>query len=338
MTPSELKKKLPDLAGGYLFYGEEEYLKSFYLGEVRRAVVSDSALDAFNRTVLSGREGLSALDSAVLTAPFMSEKKLIELHSVDYASLTKDELDALCSCLDAAKSSGDTVIVMYAEDEECRVQNKKRPPVFFSELCAHACEVEFPYQTPGKLIPWMIKHFAGAGISADSEVCTYMTELVSRDMTALANEIDKLCAYLTFNGEKQATKKAVEYVCCRIDEISAFDFSNALLKRDRVRAYEILCDMFAGKQKAQLILGSISAVYADLYRIRTMHDCGMTQSEISAALHMNSYRTEIYLRSARQRSAEALRLAIEACAEADLKLKSTGLDAFGVVSALVTSL
>ena len=34
----------------------------------------------------------------------------------------------------------------------------------------------------------------------------------------------------------------------------------------------------------------------------------------------------------------ALRLAIEACAEADLKLKSTGLDAFGVVSALVTSL
>lgn len=335
MTPTEFKKDIDSLCGAYLFYGEEEYLKHYYLEEVRKAVVPDASFDVFNRVILSGAEGLASLEGAIAMPPMMAEKKLIEVHAVRYSALKAEELDELCTLLQRAAEDGGNVVILYAQMAEAEVTNPKKPPAFFKELSAHATPVEFARQSPGKLVSWIGRHFAHEGIKAGNEECLALIDYCTRDMSALANEITKLCAYLKAHGRVTLDKKDIPYICCHIDEIAAFDFANAILNGERGRAYAILKDMAAKKQKPPQILGSIAAVYGDLYRIQSMRDAGMSAEDIGKSLRMNEYKVKLYLRALGKRSARSVAAALAACAEADLKLKSTNLPAFGVLSSLV---
>ena len=338
MTPAEFKKELESLSGVYLFFGEEEYLKHYYLEQVRSTVVPDPAFEVFNRVSLSGQEGLEGLESAVTMPPMMSEKKLIELHGLRYDKLKSEELDYLCTNLSAAKESGDTVLVLYAEATELKIDNPKRPPEYFKELCKYSVPVAFDRQSPAKLVAWVVKHFVREGIRADNAECMTLVEYCNRDMSALSNEITKLCAYLNARGRDQLTRNDIYYICCKIDEIAAFDFANAILNGDKGRAYGILKDMFAKKQKPTQILGSIAAVYADLYRIQTFGQNGMNAQEIAKAMRMSGdYKVKLYQRALHGKSADFVVKALKACENADIKLKSTPLDSFDVLASLVIS-
>lgn len=338
MTPSEFKKELDGLSGVYVFYGEEEYLKHYYLDEARKAVIPDPAFDVFNRVSISGVEGLEGLESAVSMPPMMSDRKLIELHGIRYDKLKGEELDYLCTALSLAKESGDTVVILYAEANELKADNPKRLPEYFTELLKYAAPVNFERQSPAKLVGWATKHFVHEGIRADGAECMTLVEYCNRDMSAISNEITKLCAYLKSHGRDQLSRDDIHLVCCRIDEIAAFDFANAILDGDKGRAYEILKDMFAKKQKTTHILGSIAAVYGDLYRIQTFGEAGMSSAEIAKVMRMSSdYKVKLYQRSLRGKSADFVSRALKACEEADLKLKSTPLDSFEVLASLVIS-
>ena len=66
-----------DFAPLYIIYGEESYLKEYYLRELRQKVVDPTFAD-FNLIEFEGK-GLTAeqLTEAIDSCPAMSEKKLI---------------------------------------------------------------------------------------------------------------------------------------------------------------------------------------------------------------------------------------------------------------------
>ena len=51
MTPSEFRTELKKLKGGYLFCGEEDYLKRHYLSSLRKTAVEEG--DVFNHIIIS---------------------------------------------------------------------------------------------------------------------------------------------------------------------------------------------------------------------------------------------------------------------------------------------
>ena len=57
MELNEYKNKLKsgELGGVYIFAGEEDYLKRYYLGELRRACLTDEAFAVFNHSVFDGK-------------------------------------------------------------------------------------------------------------------------------------------------------------------------------------------------------------------------------------------------------------------------------------------
>ena len=58
MTTAELIAEIKEGPSGvYFFAGEEEYLKSYYRGELRRAVLGDGDLDSFNHTEINYLDG-----------------------------------------------------------------------------------------------------------------------------------------------------------------------------------------------------------------------------------------------------------------------------------------
>ena len=62
-------------------------------------------------------------------------------------------------------------------------------------------------------------------------------------MTTLNNEISKLCAYVLQDGRNAVTENDVYTVSAAVNEVAAFDFSNALLYGDAERALIIMRDM-----------------------------------------------------------------------------------------------
>ena len=83
MTETELRadiKRGP--TGGYLLWGDEVYLKNYYLTALRDAVLAEcpAGLSDFNRIALTLEDGdFSALASAIDTPPVMAPKKIVEL-------------------------------------------------------------------------------------------------------------------------------------------------------------------------------------------------------------------------------------------------------------------
>ena len=86
MTENEFKQELKNLHGGYLFFGDEDYLKHSYAKEVKKLIL-DGSFDEFNHIVIYGEDfSPSNLINALATLPMMAEKKLVEIRGVDFKS------------------------------------------------------------------------------------------------------------------------------------------------------------------------------------------------------------------------------------------------------------
>ena len=78
MTEAELREAIKTgLSGGYLLYGDEDYLKRFYLSKMRETVLSACpGLEPFNHFKLTLEDmDFSPLREALAAPPVMAEQK-----------------------------------------------------------------------------------------------------------------------------------------------------------------------------------------------------------------------------------------------------------------------
>ena len=73
---TDLKEGNP-LGNAYLFYGEESYLREYYLGEIRKALIP-AGFEEFNYHALEGKElTAQSLTEMAEAMPMMAERTLI---------------------------------------------------------------------------------------------------------------------------------------------------------------------------------------------------------------------------------------------------------------------
>ena len=99
MNTSDFKARLKaeNPSGWYIFAGEEDYLKKFYLAELRRSVLGegDTGLEVFNHVVFDALDmDLGALAEAIESPPMMQEYKLIEWKFANFSSMKENEIKA----------------------------------------------------------------------------------------------------------------------------------------------------------------------------------------------------------------------------------------------------
>ena len=154
MTEAEFRQELKDLKGGYLFYGDEDYLKLSYAKEVQKRVL-DGAFDDFNHIVIYGEDySASELSSAIASLPMMTEKKLVEVRALDFKSLKKDEILALGEALEALEDCDHTILIMRADSNLFDAGRPKAPSELFKLLTKHLTPVEFSFPVPARLSSW----------------------------------------------------------------------------------------------------------------------------------------------------------------------------------------
>ena len=143
MRPEELSAAIKrGICGAFVFFGDEDYLKSRYRDEIYQSVMTEG-METFNYFAISfspaagSRENaMTRLADAVNAVPMMQDKKLVVVSDLAPAGLPKDLLEALCNILSLAERSDDTVVVLYCRADELETDYKLEARTLYYKISA----------------------------------------------------------------------------------------------------------------------------------------------------------------------------------------------------------
>ena len=321
------KQMKKGLSGGYLFFGDEDYLKSFTLRSARESICPDETFALFNDIRIDALDYTpAALLDAIMPPPMMCEQKIVTVSGLNLDSMKAYELDALVEVLELLPQYDYNVLILSIPAGQLDVGSlPKAPSSLFNRLASILTPVFFEPIAGARLAAGVGKHFEHHGVSASPEVCSYLIQLCGRSMFTLSSEAEKLSYYVLQNGRSSVTRQDVDHVA--IAEIAAdtFALTNAILDGHSEEALHALNVMKFRRADPVIILGEITRAICDLIAVKALQVEGLPASEITSVLKFkNEYRTRLYMAATGSKSMRRLRRAVELCSEADLSLKQSG--------------
>lgn len=340
-----------DPTGGYLFFGEEDYMKTTVLRMAREAVCPpDDPMACFNDIRMDGLDfSPSALLDALTAPPIESAepiisptggaRKIITVTGLNFDTMRSSDLDNLCEVLEAIPDYPYALVILSAGADALDPGNlPKRPSERLTTLCAYLRPVWFEKNTPAKLYGWVQKHYRHSSVEAPDDVCRFTVTWCGRNMYTLAGEIDKVAFYALAHGRQTVTADDIRVAATPAMEYDAFAFTNAIMEHRREDALTILHDLKFRRVEPLMILSEVSRVIVGLTSVRALADAGKTAAEISATLKMHEYQVGLYLRQSRSTDPARLHAAVTAAAQADRSLKRSAGDGYAVIERLICGL
>lgn len=326
---------------GYLFFGEEDYLKAHALRLAREQLCPDLTFEFFNVMKLDALDFTpSKLLDALMPLPMAAEKKLVTLTGLNLNQLRPSELEALCDALAQLKDYDYNVFILSAS-ADCLDPGSafpKRPSALLSALAEHLTPVYFERTTPARLAAWIQKHFEHHGVEASPQLCSRMVDYCGRSMHRLANEIDKLCFYVLQHGRHTATEDELTLVCTPSSELDAFALANALMDGRSDAALSILGEYRFRRTEPLLVLGEVIRVFSEMETTRLMLADGASPQEIGSVLKAHEFRVKLYQKCLLRTPEQRLRRALEACLSADASMKNASIDGYTRLELLICSI
>ena len=319
------KQMKKGLSGGFLFFGDEDYLKSFALASARQAICPDQTFAVFNDIRLDALDySASALLNALMPPPMMSEQKIVTVSGLNLNSLRSGEIDDLCETLGELPRYDYNVLILSVPAGQMEEGNlPKKPSAVLSRLAEYLTPVHFEPISGARLCAWVGKHFQHHGVEAAPEVCAYLIEYSGKSMFILSKETEKLAYYVLEKGRTSVTKEDVENVSVAELSADSFALTNAILDGRYEDAINTLAVMKFRRVEPVILMSEISKAVCEMIAIKSLQEEGYPLGEISAILKMNEYRAKRYLGGVSKKSMKRLRRAVTLCSEADLALKQS---------------
>lgn len=333
ITEAAFRKRIESgAAGGYMFFGDEDYLKHHALKFAREKVCPDPSLAVFNDMSVdfsaAGTEPASVF-SAISAAPMMADVKLVTISGFAAKDMRESELNEICEALTAIEEYDFNVLILYFPSGAIDEGTAKTPSKDIQRFGEILTPVRFDKVADAKLGSWAVRHFNHNGVNVETGVPSALIERCGRDMFNLVSEIDKISYYVLANGRNAVTREDVELVSCESAELGPYALSNAIMEGNAELALRALDKMKSRKADPIYILGELTRMFSDMLAIKVMTAKNMSPAEISASLRikgerkMNEYRITLVQQSVRDVPVERLTRALDMCAEADLAMKSS---------------
>lgn len=313
--------KSADYSNAYLIYGEESYLKEFYLSQLKKKIV-DPAFEAFNLHQFDGKD--TDMDDIIKDAqmlPMMSEYNFVLVR--DYPiEKSKTDLKLLKEFLDDIPES--TVFVFYyaAKEPDLKSSVFKNLEKYFDNAGA---VVRLDKRSESDVAKLLVSGAKKRGSVLDINNAKYLISVSGNDMKNLLNELDKL-AYFVNGGE--ITREIIDNMATKCLQARVYDLSKAVVNGNFDSAYSVLDTLFSMKEDPIKLNSVIIGVYVDMYRVKCAKTAGNSYDDV--AKHFNYKGREFALRNASRDCAalseNQLRKSLDVIMDTDLKLKSTSTD------------
>ena len=204
------QKLKADLSAGtpgcaYIFYGEESYLREYYLGELRKKLVP-AGFEEFNYHKLEGKDlTVQSLAEMAEAMPMMAERTLIVVTDFDLFKLNEEQREKLIAFLDDIPPYCCVVFVYDTVEYKPNRTMKK----LYKAVSDHVEAVEFRAADHSDLVAWIARRFKALGKEIDRQTAEYLIFTCGGLMTGLVPEIAKIGAYAK---GKTITQKDIDAV------------------------------------------------------------------------------------------------------------------------------
>ena len=318
---------------GYLFYGEESYLREYYLGVLRKTLVP-AEFEEFNYHRMEGKDlSIQTLADAVEAMPMLAERTLVEVTDLDLFKLNEDQREKLIALLNDIPPYCCIVFVYDTIEYKPNRTMKK----LMKAVTDHLETVEFRPASGSELTAWIARRFRALGKDIDRQTAEYLIFLCGDLMTGLVPEIEKIGAYVKGNT---ITQKDIDAVADPVLSAQVFKLSDAVLQGQYDKAASILGDLLRMQTEPILILANLGSQLRRLYTARLAIDGGKDKYWLMNLWEMkNDYQAKLLLNAVRKTTAAWCADAVRQCQVLDRRMKSErGIDAAGELKLLLVRL
>ena len=339
MDTGELKARIKEgnLAGVYIFAGEEEYLVRYYLNLLINAVGTDSPFAVFNNLFYDGDDvDFAAITDGIKAPPIMSDYKLIVWRHADLSGMKDKELDALEAVIDLAREHPYTVLAFSAGDEGLDFGTQKKPSKFITRFGKSVNILRFDKSTENQLYSWLKKHFDAEGIEVNMDTLRALVFRSGRSMEVLSREVAKLAALAHARGKSNVTPADVEEVSSSTPECDTYAMSNAITEQNKQKAYDALEEMRFRRVDPTVIMGSVARTYNELLSVALLLSEGREAADIESILRMNQYRVKHCISAAKKYGVKRLSDIVSSLARVDADSKYGGVTGYTAIELFIS--
>ena len=328
----KLKDDLTAKAPGrlYLFWGEEDYLRTFYTGRIRNMLLP-AGLEEFNDKRFSGKTDPSDIREAIDALPVFSERTVVEVQDFDVykcAADLRDQMEELLSDLPDY-----CCLILSFTDPDFKPDARTKIHATIKE---NGAVVEFKKQGQSDLVNWVRRRFGALDKEISLNDAEYLIFHCGSLMTGLISEIEKIGAYAK---DKKITRADIDAVGTPVLDAVVFRLTDALAQQDNDRAARLLSDLLAMREHPIMLLAAIGRQCRQILTARLALDSGQGSGDIQKLWSMRSaYPARLIMDAAKRRSRGWCVNAVRLCAEYDYKMKSTGIDGEALIRELFVRL
>nr|WP_325296798.1 DNA polymerase III subunit delta [uncultured Dysosmobacter sp.] len=332
------QKLKADLSAGtpgcaYIFYGEESYLREYYLGELRKSLVP-AGFEEFNYHRLEGKDlTVQSLAEMAEAMPMMTERTLIVVTDFDLFKLNEEQREKLIAFFEDIPPYACVVFVYDTVEYKPNRTMKK----LYKAVSDHVAAVEFRAADNSDLVAWIARRFRALGKEIDRQTAEYLIFTCGGLMTGLVPEIAKIGAYAK---GKAITQKDIDAVADPVLSAEVFKLSDAVLQGNYDLAASILGDLLKMQTEPIMILAALGSQLRRIYTARMAIDSGRDKYWLMELWDMKSdYPAKLLLNAAKRTTADWCADAVKMCQVLDRRMKSEkGIDAAGELKLLLVRL
>ena len=300
----------------YIFHGEEDYLRTYYLAALKKLLLDGPAED-FNLHRFDARTwDLSAFSDAVDAIPVMAEASFIQVDDVDIYQLPAEDREQLAALL------GDIpdycYIVFLYDTVPWKPDRRQRK--FHAAIEQNARVVAFDRQPERELMSWVARHFASLGKTVTPELCRYLIAICGASMTAMAAEISKIAAYCTADAISRAD---IDAVVEPVLDAVVFELTDAVAAGRYDKALKTLNTLLQMQQEPIPILGAIGSQLRRASAAQILASNGRGPDALMRMYGLSSYPAQKAFDFARRVPERFFETALSLCAETDWQMKTS---------------
>ena len=338
MELNDFKSRLKsgDIVGCYLFSGEEDYLKRYYLASLRSVAVTDDSFSTFNHAVYDGPEiDFSAIRDDVMSPPMFEPYKFIEWRYPNFEKMKEADFVELEKILELVYSTDYAILAFLVSEGDVDLGTPKKESKFVKRFGEQIRILNFDKSTDAQLLAWLKRHFDAEGVNVTAEVLNALIFRAGHSMTVLNNEVIKLCMLAKARGQSEITVADVELAASSTPECDTFALSNAILERNKHGAFIALEEMKSRRLDPIMILGMMAKTYTDILNVVMMLDDGTGINDIQTATRMNAYKLKLYVAAAKRFTAKKAQAILAELARVDTGAKFGGVTGYTAIELFV---
>ena len=304
----------------YFFYGQEHYLRDYYLQKLQDKLLSGPAQEFNYHRFTQENMDLQQVSDAVDALPMMAQSSLVQIDDYDLSKLSESDRERLTEILSDIPEYCTVVFVFDTVAFKVDGRYKK-----LKEAMDKGLSVEFACQSQRDLNTWIRRRFRSHEKDIDDRLCEHLTFLTGGTMTALAAEIEKIAA---FSSGNVITLQDITSVVIPVLDAEVFDLTGAVTEGDYEKALLKLRTLLQMQEDPIALLGAIGSQMRRLLYAKVAMNAGKGEAGVAELIKASmgrsphSFVLQKTMTAARRLPDAFCKKAVSLCMDADAQLKS----------------